>query len=105
MNIFDTLSVTNLDFQYSQGKHELKEALNCHHNYSTMQNDTDLKEEMTSNMSIECSAYNDDILEFLKREQNRGYSGIKNASGFSEYKGTEQGRIMNTELHYYLLFP
>ncbi|XP_076795970.1 killer cell lectin-like receptor 5 isoform X2 [Arvicanthis niloticus] len=74
------------NFQYSQGKHELKEALNCHHNYSTMQNDIDLKEEMTRNMSVKCSAYND-ILEFLKREQNRGYSGIKNVSGFPEYKG------------------
>lgn len=57
-------------FQYSQEKHELQEALNnLHHNYSTMQNESYLNEEMLGNKSLECDAYKS-VLDSLNRQQN-----------------------------------
>lgn len=59
-----------LVFQYSQEKHELQETLsNLHHNYSTMQNESYLNEEMLGNKSSECDAYKS-VLDSLNRQQN-----------------------------------
>ncbi|XP_032763234.1 killer cell lectin-like receptor 4 isoform X3 [Rattus rattus] len=78
--------VTNI-FQYSQEKHELQETLsNLHHNYSTMQNDINLKEEMLRDMSTEYSAVNH-FLDFLNREQNRWYNKTKTVLDSLQHSG------------------
>ncbi|XP_032761450.1 T-cell surface glycoprotein YE1/48-like isoform X1 [Rattus rattus] len=78
--------VTNI-FQYSQEKHELQETLsNLHHNYSTMQNDINLKEEMLRDMSTEYSAVNH-FLDFLNREQNRWYNKTKTLLDSLQHSG------------------
>jgi len=89
-----------LVFQYSHEKHELQETLtNHHHNYSIMQNDINLKEEMLRDMPTEYSAINH-FLEFLNREQNRWYNKTKIVLDSSQHSGTEHGRTMSAELHY-----
>ncbi|XP_035304620.1 killer cell lectin-like receptor 2 [Cricetulus griseus] len=58
-------------FQYSQEKHELQKTLNdLHQEYSTMQNDSYLREEMLRNKSIEFEALREH-LDSLNRKQNR----------------------------------
>nr|XP_034367557.1 killer cell lectin-like receptor 4 [Arvicanthis niloticus] len=75
MVIFAVL-VTNI-FQCSEEKHELQETLkNFFHNYSTMQNESYLKEEMLRNKSIECHSYNN-LLDNLKIQQNRCHRQTK----------------------------
>ncbi|OBS79677.1 hypothetical protein A6R68_22120 [Neotoma lepida] len=60
-------------FQYSQEKHELQRALNnLHQEYSTMQNESYLREEMWRNKSTECDVRKEH-LESLNRKQNRCY--------------------------------
>ena len=68
-----------------------------------MQIDIDLQKEFRRDKAIECSPGND-LLEFLNSEQNIWYRETKTDLGSSQHQGTEQGRIMNTKLHYYLLF-
>ncbi|XP_034367679.1 killer cell lectin-like receptor 2 [Arvicanthis niloticus] len=68
-------------FQYSQEKHKLKKTLNSlYHNYSTMKNESFLKEEMLRNKSIECDSYNNsynDLLDTLNKQQNRCHRQTK----------------------------
>ena len=103
ISIFDIITVTNLVFQHIQQKHELQETLNCHDNCSTTQSDINLKDELLRNKSIECRPGND-LLESLNRDQNRWYSETKTFSDSSQHTGMLQGKTINTELHYYLLF-
>ncbi|KAL1789372.1 killer cell lectin-like receptor 2 [Sigmodon hispidus] len=64
-------------FQYSQEKHELQKNLsNLHLKYSTMQNDSYLREEMLRNKSVECKEFKDD-LDSLNRTLNRCYLEIE----------------------------
>ncbi|XP_052031027.1 killer cell lectin-like receptor 4 isoform X15 [Apodemus sylvaticus] len=68
--------MTNI-FQNNQEKHELQETLNnLRHNYSTMQNESYLKEEMLANVSIECDSYKN-LLDTLNRQQNRCHGETK----------------------------
>ena len=78
-----------LVFQNNQEKHELQGTLNnLHHNYSTMQNESYLKEEMLTNKSIECEYYKN-YLDTLNREQNRCHGETKITPNFSQHSGTE----------------
>lgn len=99
ISIFDIITVTNLVFQYGQQKHELQEFLNHHNNCSIMQSDIKLKDELLKKKSIECN-----LLESLNRDQNRLYSKTKTVLDFLQHTGMLQGKTINTELHYYLLF-
>ncbi|XP_040599624.1 uncharacterized protein LOC101823350 [Mesocricetus auratus] len=64
-------------FQYSQEKHELQNTLNnLHQEYSTMKNDSHLREEMLRNKSIEFEALRKQ-LDSLNRRQNRCYGETK----------------------------
>ncbi|XP_021010799.1 killer cell lectin-like receptor 5 isoform X1 [Mus caroli] len=63
-------------FQYSQHKQEIHETINHNHNYTNMQSDINLKEEMLKNKSIDCSP-GEELLESLNREQKRWYSETK----------------------------
>ncbi|XP_052577563.1 killer cell lectin-like receptor 2 [Peromyscus californicus insignis] len=64
-------------FQYSQEKHELQRTLNnLHQKYSTMQNDSYLREEMLRNKSKEYHALKD-YLDSLNREQNKCHGDTK----------------------------
>ncbi|XP_052577558.1 LOW QUALITY PROTEIN: killer cell lectin-like receptor 2 [Peromyscus californicus insignis] len=64
-------------FQYSQEKHELQKTLNnLHKEYSTMQNESYLREEMLRNKSKEYEALKDH-LDSLNRKENR-YHGETN---------------------------
>ena len=49
--------------------------------------------------SIECN-----LLESLNRDQNRLYNKTKTVLDFLQHTGMLQGKTINTELHYYLLF-
>ncbi|XP_076796776.1 killer cell lectin-like receptor 4 isoform X2 [Arvicanthis niloticus] len=78
--------VTNI-FQYSEEKHQLQETLNnLHHNYSSMKNESYLKEEILRNNSIECNSYKN-LLDTLKRQQNRCHRKIKIDLDCLQYKG------------------
>ncbi|GAB1291347.1 Killer cell lectin-like receptor H1 [Apodemus speciosus] len=71
------LKIDDEDELHIQEKHELQETLNnLHHNYSTMQNESYLKEEMLTNKSIQCDSYKN-LLDTLKRQQNRCHGGNK----------------------------
>lgn len=78
--------MTNLVFQYSQQKHELQETIKHHFNYSILQSDIDLKEEMLKNKSIEC-VQDDDLLESLNRKQKRWYSETKSVIDSLQHTG------------------
>lgn len=99
----DFISVINLVFQYSQHKQEINETLNHHHNCSNMQRDFNLKEEMLTNKSIDCKPSNE-LLEYIKREQDRWDSETNTILDSSRDTGMLQRNTMSTELHYYLLF-
>ena len=99
----DFISVINLVFQYGQHKQEINETLNHHHNCSNMQRDFNLKEEMLTNKSIDCRPSNE-LLEYIKREQDRWDSETNTILDSSRDTGMLQRNTMSTELHYYLLF-
>ncbi|XP_028636781.1 killer cell lectin-like receptor 7 [Grammomys surdaster] len=86
--IFFAVLVTNF-FQYRHEKHELQETLNCHHNCSTMQYVTDLREELLRNKSIQCGPGND-LLESLNRAHNTWYSETKTASASHQHTGKNE---------------
>ncbi|XP_052030997.1 T-cell surface glycoprotein YE1/48-like isoform X4 [Apodemus sylvaticus] len=74
-------------YQHSQEKRELKDALNIlHHNYSTMKNESYLKEEMLTNKSIECDSYKN-FLDTLKIQQNKCHGETKIALNCSQNRG------------------
>lgn len=74
-------------FQYNQEKHELQETLNkLHHNYSTMQNESYLKEEMMRNKSKECDSYKN-LLETINRQQYRCHRQTKIVLHCLQYRG------------------
>ncbi|XP_021010800.1 killer cell lectin-like receptor 5 isoform X2 [Mus caroli] len=74
-------------FQYSQHKQEIHETINHNHNYTNMQSDINLKEEMLKNKSIDCSP-GEELLESLNREQKRWYSETKTDLDSSQDTGT-----------------
>ncbi|XP_038964788.1 T-cell surface glycoprotein YE1/48-like isoform X1 [Rattus norvegicus] len=85
--------LTNI-FQYAHEKHGVHEILSHKYNYSTMQNDIDLKEEMLRNISKNCSRGND-LLQSLIREQKRWYSETKTVIPSSQHTGK------NVEIHWF----
>ncbi|XP_028636712.1 killer cell lectin-like receptor 4 [Grammomys surdaster] len=80
--------VTNI-FQYSEEKHKLQETLKILlHNYSTMQNESYLKEEMLRNKSIECNSYRN-LQDTLNRKQNRCYMETKIVLDCLQHRGKQ----------------
>ncbi|OBS66158.1 hypothetical protein A6R68_05304, partial [Neotoma lepida] len=74
-------------FQYSQEKQELRKTLNnLHQEYSTMQSNNYLMEEMLRNKSVECDAIKD-RLDSLNRKENRCY-GEANVLDCKQRTGT-----------------
>uniref|UniRef100_A0A8C6GGL5 Ly49-like N-terminal domain-containing protein n=1 Tax=Mus spicilegus TaxID=10103 RepID=A0A8C6GGL5_MUSSI len=90
--------MTNI-FQYGQQKHELQEFLKHHNNCSIMQSDINLKDELLKNKSIECN-----LLESLNRDQDILCDKTRTVLDYLQHTGMLQGKTINTELHYYLLF-
>ncbi|XP_036037861.1 T-cell surface glycoprotein YE1/48-like [Onychomys torridus] len=74
-------------FQYSQERNELQRTLNnLHLEYSTMQNDSYLKEEMLKSMSIDYDALKKD-LDALKRTVNRCYQETEFVLDCKQHRG------------------
>ncbi|XP_028636763.1 killer cell lectin-like receptor 2 [Grammomys surdaster] len=91
--------VTNI-FQYSEEKHKLQETLKIlHHNYSTMQNESYLKEEMLRNKSIECNSYKN-LLDTFKRQQNRCHMEAKVILDCLQHRGMERNLKKTVALFY-----
>uniref|UniRef100_A0A8C6I5Z5 C-type lectin domain-containing protein n=1 Tax=Mus spicilegus TaxID=10103 RepID=A0A8C6I5Z5_MUSSI len=82
-------------FQYSQHKQEINETLNHYHNCSNMQRDFNLKEEMLTNKSIDCRPSNE-LLEYIKREQDRWDSETKTVLDSSRDTGMYMGIPSNS---------
>ncbi|XP_021010751.1 LOW QUALITY PROTEIN: killer cell lectin-like receptor 6, partial [Mus caroli] len=91
-------------FQCGQHKQEIHETLYHHHNCSNMQSDFKLKEEMLTNKSINSRPGNE-LLESLKREQNRWYSETKTDLDSSRETGAHVKYLFcySTKCYYFIM--